>query len=288
MLNAAGEVGIKKPDTMFTALYNHTLRAPSFRFHHHSNYEFYVIVQGNIKICIENMLFESAPMSMFIFPPNYLHGLVSQDDHSAYERMYFHVPPEFLSLLSVPGYSVTEVLDTIVKQSRLLYTLRPEQVQRLFGIIQSIDALSRTEGTPFTALKQYALLLEAVVLMMDVINSQMALSSNLEYQRHPFLSVVLSYINDHYTEDLSLDSIAAYSNISKYYLSHEFKRLTNNTIMSYVINKRVQYSHTLLINGVKPLEACYRSGFSSYSNFQKSFRAYFGVSPRYYKDVGGQ
>lgn len=278
--------GVHLGENEFSAQYSHTLRAPSFRFHSHSAYEFYVFLHGKIRICIENILYETVPNCMFIFPPNCLHGLLSQDDHIDYERMYFHIPPEFIARLATPEYSALQTIEQATQEMNLLYHMESEQIARLYSAVERIDELSRGRVTPLQELKRDVTLAEVLLLFTDVIEQQKDFSPRLQYQKHPFLSVALRYINDHFTDELTLDDIADFVNVSKYHLSHEFKRLTNNSVMNHVIIKRLQYSLNMLKRNVPPMEACFKSGFSTYTNYQKSFRAYFGVSPREYKTLG--
>ena len=71
-------------------------------------------------------------------------------------------------------------------------------------------------------------------------------------------------------------------NVSRYYLSHAFKKSTGYGLWNYVISKRLVYSQKLLAEGASVTEACYESGFKDYAHFIKSFTKTFGCSPKQY------
>ena len=92
----------------------------------------------------------------------------------------------------------------------------------------------------------------------------------------------LEYVNVHMTEDISVQDIADALNVSRYYLSHTFKKSTGYGLWNYVISKRLVYSQKLLVEGASVTEACYGSGFKDYAHFIKSFTKTFGCSPKQY------
>lgn len=277
-----GTISYREAETGLAMVYDHSLSAPSFRFHHHSAYEFYIFLEGRVKICVENILYDAKPNSLIIFSPNMLHGLLNQDDRSHYERIYFHVPAQSLESMSTESYSILQTLRQLEAENRFYFTLGEADSRALFEIVREMRALADEKPGPLFELHRNLLLSRALLVMMDRVEQQKDAQPAVVYQSHPFLSTALRYINDHYTEKLSLPEIADRVNVSKYHLCHEFKRLTNHSMMTYITGKRLQHALSQLKKGVPPLDACFQSGFSSYSGFQKSFRACYGVSPRQY------
>ena len=83
-------------------------------------------------------------------------------------------------------------------------------------------------------------------------------------------------------QELCVQDIADALNVSRYYLSHAFKKSTGYGLWNYVISKRLVYSQKLLAEGASVTEACYESGFKDYAHFIKSFTKTFGCSPKQY------
>ena len=60
------------------------------------------------------------------------------------------------------------------------------------------------------------------------------------------LKNVLLYLDEHYTQDISLDFLSEKFFISKYYLSREFKKEFGTTIIQYVLAKKITNAKELL------------------------------------------
>lgn len=91
---------------------------------------------------------------------------------------------------------------------------------------------------------------------------------------------ITAYIHSNFTEDLSLSSIADQFYISSYYLSHQFKKVTNFTLTEYIQLTRIRNAQTLLVSTNKPItDIAFASGFSSFSQFNRAFNNFVGTSP---------
>lgn len=91
---------------------------------------------------------------------------------------------------------------------------------------------------------------------------------------------ITAYIHSNFTDDLSLDSLAEQFYISTYYLSHQFKKVTNFTLTKYIQLTRIRNAQALLISTNKPItDIALASGFSSFSQFNRAFNSFVGTSP---------
>ena len=96
--------------------------------------------------------------------------------------------------------------------------------------------------------------------------------------------------NEHLTESLTLDELAAKFYVSKYYLLHAFKEYANLSVHQYIISKRIIHAQILLQNGVSPGEAARDSGFNDYAGFYPAFVKQTGMTPQQYsrRESSGQ
>jgi AraC-like DNA-binding protein len=84
---------------------------------------------------------------------------------------------------------------------------------------------------------------------------------------------ICSYINNHCTDNLSLDDIAKLSGFSKYHFSRQFKNFTNLTFYKYLNQKRISHAVMLLSDpSISITEVALSSGFSSLSAFIRMFK----------------
>ena len=94
-----------------------------------------------------------------------------------------------------------------------------------------------------------------------------------------YVKGAMEYINDHYTEKIGLNELAAHLGISKCHLAREFKRIAGQTVLEYVNVLRCRRADALLGEGKSVTEAALESGFESLSYFSRTYKKLIGVSP---------
>ena len=92
---------------------------------------------------------------------------------------------------------------------------------------------------------------------------------------------VKQYINDHYAEPLKLIDLAALVGMSPVAFSRFFKMRTGRTLSDYIIDIRLGYAARMLVDTTRNVsEICYECGFNNLSNFNCTFKAKRGFTPR--------
>lgn len=95
---------------------------------------------------------------------------------------------------------------------------------------------------------------------------------------------VTHYIDDHFSDGISLEEVARATGISRYYVSHLFKELMKTTFVGYVNEQRLNRAAMLLLTSNKPIiEIAAISGFNNLSNFNRAFKMHFGKTPSAYR-----
>ncbi len=95
------------------------------------------------------------------------------------------------------------------------------------------------------------------------------------------LRQAIAYIRQNYKDpSLSLDRIAEFVGLSKYYFARKFKETTHHTCVWYINMIRCTHAKELLIESdLKAGEIGVQCGFNSHSYFTRTFHDYIGVSP---------
>lgn len=102
------------------------------------------------------------------------------------------------------------------------------------------------------------------------------------------LSIVLedtiSYINENFTEQLSIQSLAKRASLSPYYFIRVFTKETGMTPHQYLINTRLNSAKFLLKStDISIKEIAFNSGFLSESSFCSTFKKWEHVTPSEYR-----
>ncbi|UZO80943.1 AraC family transcriptional regulator [Aquimarina sp. ERC-38] len=100
------------------------------------------------------------------------------------------------------------------------------------------------------------------------------------------INKVIQHIYDHYQKDLKLDDLAHIANMSPSAFSHFFKKRTNINFTQFLLNYRLSMASKLLVETELAInEISFKVGFKTLSNFNRSFKRKYNVSPRQFKRV---
>ncbi len=95
------------------------------------------------------------------------------------------------------------------------------------------------------------------------------------------INKVLSFIDHNLDADLSLQTIAHIAFYSPFHLHRLFKAITNETLNSYIIRKRIERTAMMLIHNKESsiAEIANKYGFKNDSTFSRTFKKIYGQSP---------
>lgn len=92
------------------------------------------------------------------------------------------------------------------------------------------------------------------------------------------------YLDEHFTEDITLQTLSDLTYLNKYYLVHAFKNYKGISPINYLIEKRISEAKYLLETTNYPVaKIATLVGFSSQSYFSQSFRKEIGMTPNVYR-----
>lgn len=96
------------------------------------------------------------------------------------------------------------------------------------------------------------------------------------------------YINEHFSEDITLGALAALSNISEQHFCRLFKARFGLRPMEYVALRRISHAKSLLETTDESIARIGKlSGYPDPNYFGIVFRRYEGVSPSLYRKMHG-
>lgn len=160
----------------------------------------------------------------------------------------------FLSRAAVEAGAPLKDLTEIIKKSSRLIT-------------ENIDYQDLCETT-----------VEILENFIDVVYNSRAKKVNSTH-----LAGAISYINEHYGEDINLESLSKTVFVSTYYLSHLFRDEMGVTFSDYLTKVRIDNAKRLLLEGVSVENVAEAVGFSDGNYFIKTFKKYVGITPAKYR-----
>ena len=98
------------------------------------------------------------------------------------------------------------------------------------------------------------------------------------------IQTAIDYIEEHLTENMTLQNISAAANMSHWHFQRTFKALTNETLKSYVRSRRIVNSlDDLFDQHLSILDIALSSGFESHESYTRAFQKLFGITPSEYR-----
>lgn len=91
----------------------------------------------------------------------------------------------------------------------------------------------------------------------------------------------INFINMHYREPITLDTLTERLHISKFHFCRMFKEATGTTFLEYLHNVRLAHAHRLLAEKNMSLEEiAVKTGFGSGTYFSRIFKRVYGIPPK--------
>ncbi len=253
-------------------------RSELFYCHYHPNIEIILVTDGSIDMTIDNNSFVLKKGDVAFINPYQIHYGTTLNEGA---RVH----------LVVLSYSVLGLLESNPIYLKYLSklennTLRlPNKIDNneiIKNIVINLLAHSDTEifGKELAVQGYFLLLLSELYqnnLFSKNTNQLVDITSSKDH-------IILDYIEENYNKTLKIKDLSDKFCFSEDYFTKYFKKLTNQTPISYINNLRIYHSQYLLqTTDLSISEIGFKVGFDSTSYFCKTFKQKCGESPRNFK-----
>ena len=245
--------------------------------HIHQALELGLVLEGDATVCIGGKSFSVHKGSLFFFNANEPHEIIA-DNQKGVRIAYLQVSSAFCrEYLSC--FRNLELL-----QNDLSGFLPPEQLAEVTGLMLDTmtEYMSHDEGD-FHALRCICNICQLYSKLMEYvpyrqITESAYLSRNKKMAR---LSRITEYINNNYSEKITLELLAKRENVTPTYLSHFIRDNLHMTFQTYVNSVRFERALKLLRSTTMCLtDVSVVSGFSDVKYLTRMLEKQFGTSAR--------
>ena len=146
-----------------------------------------------------------------------------------------------------------------------------KEIRRYIGEMEELS-----EDNPFYSQLLFAKLIE----LLCYLNTEEYKPKNERAHRDKISEKVINYINENLERSFDLSDIAGSLFVSKYYMSHMFKKETGVSVGEMVFIKKMEHADMLLSSGVPAQRVSELCGFNSYSAFFRIYKRIKGHSPQ--------
>ncbi|MBO4532491.1 MAG: helix-turn-helix domain-containing protein [Treponema sp.] len=246
--------------------------------HHHIEYEIFYIDSGSVEFGMEESITTAHSGDVIFMHPgtnHYIKKINNTDYH--YYAMVFDS-----SVLGNQGDTVRSTLESIRVSS---FIKLPEPILEKLRLASEKEKL-QTFGHELLV---KSVLFDIIAHVLDT-HQYVEIRDNLRTERgHSVnaIDVTLSYIHEHYRENISLDDVLKITSYSKSHFIRLFKKNVGMNLTDYINKYRIEKSCLDLIYTSKNVtEIATENGFNTVQYFSKTFKSYMKCTPKQYQRNG--
>jgi len=243
-------------------------------------YQIVLIGKGSCYFEFEqNFLYCNTETAVFLKPNE---TIAMNYHHNKYplELFIIRILPETLDELSDDTCDLQKGLSFIPVAKTMIH-LKTRETTLLKNITKTLLTISQSQEEFGHSLYEKNMLSIFLILFLRscIASDHVVLSRN---RKNLVMDDIFRYIREHLTEDLSLETLEEQFYVSRYHLCREFKKLTGQTIHSYIVKSRLDLCKKYIEAG-KPIKEVYSlGGFGSYNHFFRAFKNEYGMTPKEY------
>lgn len=250
--------------------------------HWHDDIEIIYLIEGNLKVGVNNQLYNLKENDIIIIPPGGVHYFLKEMEYS--ERAVIQFKMAMYDTFLTGNKDRVEIKPMFSKCSFLsegdeFYTLIENQIK---SIIKEYE-----EKNIGYKMFLKARLYDLTGILIRYINKD---SENINFDKHKErlekLENVIEYVEKNYVNSIGLEEIANIAGFSKFHFTRFFKENAGMTFVDYLNNFRISMAEWTLINEECSItEVAFKTGFNSVKTFNRVFKKLKGCSPKEYRKV---
>lgn len=249
-----------------------------FYWHYHPEYELIFISGSDGTRHIGDHISIFKGNDLVFMGPNIPHLNFDFGIRTEYEKIVIQLQEDFLqeALADIPELS----------DIRLLFA-KARRAIAFNGETKRIVGEKLKEMIQQNHFRQWILLLEIFQLLATSNESEVLnippIEHNYNLKEQQRIKKIYRFVEEHYHEKVEVQEVVSLCNLSMPAFCRYFKRMTNMTFTEFLNQYRVNQAKKLLLKNYNVSEACYQSGFTNLSYFNKTFNRYAQENPMHFK-----
>ena len=241
--------------------------------HSHSVDEISLIINGDITYISDDIITKVSGKSLICSKAYHLHNPYISPD-CLYERYQ----------LSVHFEHLYDTLPAIYQMSTpsFIAPLSDEDFRDLSDYISILDRMYKNTKLEADVLKKNLVLGALYIKINEIFKTTDLTPVKLT---GTYINDVISYIELHYAEKITLEDLASVFYISRTKLSTDFKKTTGMTINSFHTLTRLKNAKLFLETGMSVTETAEKCGFATSGYFINTFVAHNKLTPFKYRQL---
>lgn len=240
---------------------------------HEDLVELLLICSGESEYLIDDKKRHVQPGDLVIYNPKVVHDEISG---TGLEVGSYCIALQGLQLPNLPENTLLPAHADPIRKTGVHFETLKELCEMMYQVLSA--------GQPGAEAVSHYLMLAFMEKVMVILDGNIEPVPLTDPEPHVMGRQVKEYIDAHYAEPLTLQSIADALYISTYYLSHIFKEMSGYSPMQYLLRRRIGEAQTLLITtDYSILQIAEMVGYDTQSYFNLQFTKNVGMPPKKYR-----
>lgn len=252
---------------------NHTHPRYYSSFHWHPETELIRVISGCVRVTTDTGKYIVHPGELLLIGGGMLHSYAPEED-SNYECLVFDM--DFLS-------GAAEICKKYFYSQSMIEPFFAKTDSDIIAFAFNAFDVMRTEHTGYELLTVGSLCSMFGKIIENQRYNKIVTMSSSQRKRLSAFKNVLTYIENHYGSEISLEDLADVADMNPNYFCRFFKNMTGKTPIDYLNYFRIEKACAKLAEGSKTVaqvaESC---GYNDCGYFIKVFKRYKGVTPSRY------
>lgn len=261
-------------ETKTFGIFHSTENNPNLNVHTHECCEILFCIKGGRNFLIDDKIYKVNDGDVFIINQFEAHK-ITFEENCPIERFTLQLHPEFIFSASTDLSDLSKCFYIRNENTSNCLSLSDSDREHLHSLF-----LSLKNGYDFgDDIIKKSIILQLLAFINQKFITNHSTEESIVDKR---LKNAILYINEHISEELSLEILARNSYLSVNQLCKLFKISLGTTVMKYVTGKRISQAKKYLQSGMSVSETAEKCGFNDYSNFIRVFTKSVGMSPGKY------
>lgn len=251
-------------------------------WHYHPELELHYLIKGEGVRFIGDNISNFSDGEIVLLGENLPHKWHCREEglsQDGVEAIVLHFSSNFMGkdMLSLPEARLLPLLFEKAKKGMVIINESRDKLIPLIGAVLKAEGLDRLIA-----------LLSILKVLSETKDYHQVTRETSFYQSNKYeterLNVVCSYTMANYSQPITLEQIAAISNLTVTSFCRYFKLMTNKTYYDFLTEIRISHAcHFLIEDKMSVDQIADKCGFYNISNFYRQFKKVIGVTPLTYK-----
>lgn len=252
-------------------------------FHWHDELQFTLAVQGSFTLQVDAEQYVLNEGEAVFINSGMIHAAIKLSEGGQYASLNF--PYKLLSFFPGSRMEKESVLPYVTGGCLPVIILRPETEwqKSALDLLQEINVIWDNNST---VQNEYLITTKIVALWYMVISNLSDERKNtfsVDFVRRERLQFMLSFIYEHFPENITLANIASVAHVSAGECCRIFREHLQTTPYQFLTEYRVRKSVELLSGELSISEIAGRCGYNQTSNYIAKFKSILGCTPAQYR-----